>query len=323
MEAGGFDFVGFALVATFLGSLEVILDRGLEDDWFGSSFIVVVATICALAFVAMIPWELSRRNPTIDIRMVAGRQFAACFVVMLATGAILMATTQYMPQLVQQDFGYTATWAGLALTPGGLVTMGDDVRRRRAVEQGATEISHRRGGDRRRAVDVSIDRRQRRPRLLVLRPFAHAARRRPAADLPAEHDGVVRRRSVRQDRPGVGPAQRGAQHRRLARRPLIANVLTDRGQFHQSRLIEHAIPSSVPYQQTLQQATRYFVAHGSSLAQAQQQAIGWIGQQLQAQTSLLSYVDAFWVLTLLSLAAVPLALTLRKVKLGGASASMH
>jgi DHA2 family multidrug resistance protein len=99
-------------------------------------------------------------------------------------------------------------------------------------------------------------------------------------------------------------------------------VLSDRGQFHHSRLVEHVIPSSASYQQTLQQATNYFTAHGASLAQAHQQAIGWIGQQLQTQTSLLSYVDAFWVLTLLALAAVPLALTLRKVKLGGA-VSMH
>ena len=58
----------------------------------------------------MIPWEISRRSPAIDLRMVATRQFGACFLVMLATGAILFATTQFLPQLVQQDFGYTATW---------------------------------------------------------------------------------------------------------------------------------------------------------------------------------------------------------------------
>ena len=81
------------------------------------------AVVCALAFVLMIPWELSRRNPMIDLRMVATRQFGACFLVMLATGAILLATTQFLPQLVQQNFGYTATWAGLVLSPGGLVTM--------------------------------------------------------------------------------------------------------------------------------------------------------------------------------------------------------
>src|SRR5262249_16187477 len=118
-----FDLVGFMLVATFLGALEIVLDRGLEDDWFASSFIVDVAAVCALAFVFMIPWEMSRRNPMVDIRMVATRQFGACFIVMLTTGAILLATTQFLPNLVQQDFGYTATWAGLVLSPGGLVTM--------------------------------------------------------------------------------------------------------------------------------------------------------------------------------------------------------
>jgi hypothetical protein len=88
-----------------------------------SRFIVTFAAISALAFVLMIPWEVSRRNPMIDLRMVATRQFGACFMVMLATGAILLATTQFLPQLVQQDFGYTATWAGLVLSPGGLVTL--------------------------------------------------------------------------------------------------------------------------------------------------------------------------------------------------------
>ncbi len=99
---------------------------------------------------------------------------------------------------------------------------------------------------------------------------------------------------------------------------LVSNVLTDREQFHQSRLVEHVIPSNAQYQNALQQVTHYFVAQGSSLADAQQQAIHWIGQQVQMQASYLGYTDAFWVLTLISLACVPLALTLRKVKLGGA-----
>ena len=61
-QKDGFDVVGFVLVATFLGALEVVLDRGLEDDWFASSFITTVAIVCALAFVLMIPWEMTRRN---------------------------------------------------------------------------------------------------------------------------------------------------------------------------------------------------------------------------------------------------------------------
>src|SRR5262249_3540508 len=114
---------GFVLVATFLGALEVVLDRGLEDDWFASTFIISAAAVCMLASVLMIPWELNRRDPMIDLRMVGTRQFGACFVVMLATGAILYATTQFLAQLVQQNFGYTATRAGLLLSPGGIVTM--------------------------------------------------------------------------------------------------------------------------------------------------------------------------------------------------------
>jgi DHA2 family multidrug resistance protein len=98
---------------------------------------------------------------------------------------------------------------------------------------------------------------------------------------------------------------------------IVSNVVTHREQFHQSRLVEHVIPSGVQYQDTLNQVINYFVAQGSSLVQAQQQAVAWIGQQVQTQASFLGYMDAFWVLMLISLAAVPLALTLRKVKLGG------
>ena len=85
---GRFDVVGFLLISTFLGALNIVLDRGLEDDWFGSNFIVMATAICALAFVLMIPWEVTRRDPLIDLRMVATRQFGASFVVTLATGAI-------------------------------------------------------------------------------------------------------------------------------------------------------------------------------------------------------------------------------------------
>src|SRR5277367_5074166 len=105
--------------------------------------------------------------------------------------------------------------------------------------------------------------------------------------------------------------------------PIASNVLTHREQFHQSRLAEHAIPSSVQYQDTLQQVTNFFTAHGSALAQAHDQAIQWIGQQVQLQASFLGYTDAFWVLTLISLAAAPLALSLRKIKLGGAVHAGH
>jgi DHA2 family multidrug resistance protein len=100
-------------------------------------------------------------------------------------------------------------------------------------------------------------------------------------------------------------------------------VLAHREQFHQSRLVELVNPSSVQYRDTLAQVTQYFVAHGSSMAQAQQQAFTWIGQQVETQAAYLSYIDVFWVLMLISAAAVPLALILHKVKLGGPAPAAH
>jgi DHA2 family multidrug resistance protein len=104
---------------------------------------------------------------------------------------------------------------------------------------------------------------------------------------------------------------------------LVSNVLWDRQQLHQNMLVGQAVPSSAQYQDAVHQATNYFVTQGNSLLAAKQQAIQWVGQQVEAQASYLGYMDAFLVLMLISLAAVPLALTLRKVKLGGAAPMGH
>ena len=190
-QSARFDFIGFLLVATFLGALEIVLDRGLEDDWFGSNFIVTFTFVCAIAFVLMIPWEMSRPDPMIDVRMVGSRQFGACFLVMGATGAILYATTQFLPLMLQTDFGYTATWAGLALSPGGLVTMVMMFVVGQIFEPDPAEIPDHDRRDLRGDLDVSDDQRVRRSRLLVFRPNAHGARHRTAADLHPDHHRVL------------------------------------------------------------------------------------------------------------------------------------
>ena len=322
-QGGRFDLVGFALVATFLGALEIVLDRGLIDDWFASSFIVATAAVCALAFVLMMPWEMSRRDPLIDFRIVATRQFGACFVVMLATGAILLATTQYLPQLVQQDFGYTATWAGLVLTPGGLVTLlmmpvtgalSGRVQPRYLIAIGAAMCAlamfemTRINGDlgfwffatSRIYLGVGLP--------LIFIPITTAS----YEGIPAGKTDLASAliNAARNTGGSIGIS-------------LANNVLAHREQFHQSRLVELINPASVQYQDTLKQMTDYFAAHGGSLSHAQQQAFAWIGQQVQMQASYLAYIDVFWVLMLISAAAIPLALILRKVKLGGPAQVVH
>src|ERR1700681_1787241 len=120
--AGGLkvDWIGFLLVATCLGSLEIVLDKGVEDDWFASRFIVTFAAITLVSLVLLVPWELSREDPIVDLRLFGRRQFATCVALMFAVGAILFSSTQLLPQLVQTNFQYTATLSGLALMPGGL-----------------------------------------------------------------------------------------------------------------------------------------------------------------------------------------------------------
>src|SRR6201996_7510955 len=316
-QGQGFDVIGFMLVATFLGALEVVLDRGLEDDWFSSPFIVTFAVISALAFVLMIPWGLTRKNPIIDLRMVATRQFGACFLVMLATGAILLATTQFLPQLVQQDFGYTATWAGLVLSPGGVVTMGMMIVTGRLAAKVQPKYLIVAG-----AVIIALSMYEM-TNVYADLGFWFMARSRmllgvglPLIFVPimaASYDGI--------DPPKTDQASALINAARNTGGSIgvsiVSNILTHREQFHQSRLVEQVVPSNMPYQNTLQQLTAYFEAHGFSLAQAHDQAIQWIGVQVQTQASFLSYMDAFWTLMLISLAAVPLALTLRRVKLGG------
>jgi DHA2 family multidrug resistance protein len=322
-RGGGFDFIGFVLVATFLGTLEIALDRGLEDDWFGSSFIIAVVAVCATAFVLMIPWEMSRRDPMIDVRMVATRQFGACFLVMGATGAVMYATTQFMPQMVQQLYGYTATWAGLVLSPGGVVTMvmmlvtaslSNRIQPKHLIVAGALFTA------------VSM--------YMLTAAYADtgfwffaSSRNLLGAGLPliflpimtASYDGIPPTRTdmasalinaSRNTGGSIGVS-------------LASNVLAHRSQLHQSRLVEQVVPSNPHYQDALRRAAEYFAAHGSSQADAKSRAFAWIAEQVQTQAALLAYIDVYWVLMVISLALIPLALSLRSVKLGGGMVMAH
>jgi hypothetical protein len=104
----------------------------------------------------------------------------------------------------------------------------------------------------------------------------------------------------------------------------VANTeLAQRSRFHQSRLVEATIPSSVNYQHTLERLTEFFVGQGSSLATAQRQAVGWIGQTIAGQSTLLSYIDVFWGCSMFALLMVPLALALKSVNPSQAAATSH
>jgi DHA2 family multidrug resistance protein len=121
------DFLGFGLLGLTFGSLEFVLDKGQEDDWFGSKIITFFVCAMAIAFVTMIWWELKElrqgKRPIINLTLFKRRVFAISFSLMFVLGFSLYATTLLIPQYVQTLMGYTAELAGLVLSPAGLMMM--------------------------------------------------------------------------------------------------------------------------------------------------------------------------------------------------------
>lgn len=310
------DWIGFALVALCLGCLEIVLDKGQEDDWFGSSFITTFAVISGFAFAALIPWEITRREPIVDIRLIGRRQFGTSWFVMLSVGMILYSSTQFMPQLLQENYGYTATLAGLALMPGGFAAllMMIAAGKASAIFQPKYMMS---------AAMFSIGLAM--LHFTSLTPDASFAWFATARVLQMAALPVLFLTITSFSYAGLPPEKSGQASAliNVARNlggsvgvSMAQTLLARREQFHQSRLAEHIFPSSVPYRDTLHQAAGYFAAHGASAADAQGQAIGWVGQTIVNQTAYLSYIDVFAALGILALVLAPAGLLLRHTDLG-------
>lgn len=310
------DYVGFVLIAVGLGALEFVLDEGQRNDWFGSNMILSFALLAAFCLLALIPWELSRDDPIVDIRLLGTRQFGACAVVMLGTFAVLISTTQLLPQLLQTEVGYTAMLAGLALSPGGIATMMlmpvagrlvSVVQPKYLIMFGAAVAAlsmwHMTG----LTGDISYG-------------YAALARIYLAIGLPflflpvttASYDGVPPEKT-NQASALINVARNIGGSIGVA---VAQTLLAQRQQFHQSRLIEHAAPSDLGYQQTIDTMTRYFQAQGSNASDAASQAVAWVGKTLQQQVDFLAYIDVFWSLAIIAALLIPIAATLRSIDLG-------
>ena len=121
------DFLGFGLLGLTFGSLEFVLDKGQEDDWFSSPLITFFVVAMIAAFILMIWWELRQlrvgHRPIVNLTLFKRRNFAISFALMFVLGFSLYATTVLIPQFVQTLLGYTAELAGLVLSPAGLMMM--------------------------------------------------------------------------------------------------------------------------------------------------------------------------------------------------------
>jgi DHA2 family multidrug resistance protein len=114
------DFMGLAFLALAMGGLQIMLDKGEENDWFSSNFIRFFGAMFAIGMVGLVVWELRQKDPLINLRLFKYKNFAICCFLMMLVGGVLNASTVLQPQFLQQLLGYTATNAGLALTAGGI-----------------------------------------------------------------------------------------------------------------------------------------------------------------------------------------------------------
>src|SRR5205814_746640 len=117
------DYIGFALLAIGVGALQIFLDKGQEDDWFGSNFIVTLTVVAAVCLVSLVIYEWRHNEPIVDVRLFKNGNFAAANMVMFMVGAISFASTVLMPQFLQTLLGYTAEKAGIVMSAAAVVLL--------------------------------------------------------------------------------------------------------------------------------------------------------------------------------------------------------
>jgi MFS transporter, DHA2 family, multidrug resistance protein len=316
-----FDFLGFALVALWLGCLEFVLDKGQENDWFASGTIRAFAAVSFVSMLMLFPWEYTRKDPIFNVRLIFQRQFGGCLLAMLGVGAILYASTQVMPALVQSSFGYSATLAGMMLLPGGLAMaflmpvsgeITKYVQPKFVIAAALLVLSLALWHTTNLAPEASFQYfAWSRVYHMVAMPFLFI----PIT--AASYVGIPSQKT-----------EQAASLMNIARNTggsmgisLYTTLLAQHQQLHQSRLVESIYPSSIQYQNTLSQLTENFMERGASKLDAQQQAIAFIGQQVSSQALLLSYIDVFATLGSLAIVLTAIVLILFRTGAGDAQHS--
>jgi MFS transporter, DHA2 family, multidrug resistance protein len=117
---GRIDFIGFGLMAVGLATLQLVFDKGQEEDWFSSTFIIRSTMIAVVALIAFVIWELRTKEPIVNLRVLANRNFAVGTALIASVGIVLYGTTALLPLFLQTLLGYPALQSGLAVSPRGI-----------------------------------------------------------------------------------------------------------------------------------------------------------------------------------------------------------
>jgi DHA2 family multidrug resistance protein len=314
------DYIGFALVAIGLGSLQVVLDKGQEDDWFGSNFITLFAGLSALGILGAIFWELfGTAHPIVDLPLLKNRSFLFTNFMMFVTLFILQSTTQMLPQFVQQVLPYDATHAGLILMPGGFFLMllmplvgflVKKVQPKYLIGFGfllmAGAMNHLSGiepGESFSALALA--------RIFQAGSFAFLfvpIQTLAYSDLPKDksNNASALINLMRNLGGSVGIS-------------MASTMLARHSQTHQERLVSTITPTSLPALGYLQSLASRLESQGVDSVTAMRKATAMLYDTVATQAAVLSYLDIFVVLMLGSLIAATLAVFLKNIPLGKAS----
>jgi len=318
------DYMGLGLLSVGLGFLQVVLDKGEREDWFGSNFIIGCSAVAFVGLLGALLWELYTDDPVVDLRMLKNRNFAVATFTMFMLGFVLYGSTVLLPLLLQTLLGYTALLSGLVLSPGSLLVLialpivgrlVQVVEPRQLVAIGLAitgfsllHMAH---------FNLEIDFRtavmawsySRLGMAFLFTPINVMAFYFIPKEKMNNATGLIN--LARNIGGSVGIAN-------------VATLLARRAQVHQSALVSHLTPLDPAYTASLSGASRFHMSQGSNPVQALSQAHGLIYGNLIRQASMLAYTDSFWLLGLTFLAMVPLMFLMKKTQpQRGAAAPVH
>jgi MFS transporter, DHA2 family, multidrug resistance protein len=311
------DYVGLGFVALGLGCLQVVLDKGQRDDWFESHFILTLFIIAVSALLFVIWWEWRGKDPIIDLHLFKERTFAISNLLMFMLGFALLGSTLLLPLFLQTLLGYTAQLSGMALSPGGFAIMVlmplvgyllSKYDARYLLLFGLSTLSFSLfnmtrfdlGIDFRTAVVARVLQAVGLAFLFV--PINTAA----YAYLPREKNNAASglMNLARNIGGSVGIS-------------FVTTMLDRRTQKHLSDLGSHLTGANAQLQATLRGIAQSLMAHGTSAADAQQQAYGVLQNTVQQQATMLAYIDNFYLLGFVILAMVPMVFLMKRTKSSG------
>jgi len=321
-KAGVVDFLGFGLLAVWLGTLQVILDKGQQEDWFESPWMRSFAVISVVCFVAFVVRELRAGHPLVNLQVLKNRNFAAGVMLMTVLGAVLYGTTAALPIFLQTLMGYSALQSGLTLSPRGLgafVTtflvgrLVGRVRNRVLITLGfiLLAVSSFWLG----SINLQISMRNViLPSVLngiaisfIFTPLTTATMGYLRQDQMANATGIFN--LMRNLGGSFGIA-------------FVSTIIVRRAQAHQALMVGHLTPFDPVYMERLAAATRALTPQsGPVLAQAQ--AHGLIYNTMLGQSSLWAFVENFRIFGFLCLLCLPLVLLFKRVKRGPGGTAVH